>query len=132
MMHCRSALYPSEPCSGGCPAAPTRHVVALAKMKARRRPVSRKVGEAFQFLKLICLPTDSLLLFRRRLAEPATLAATLFGADFDQPLGKEDKAGHLHPFGDNVAHYLAPFAVRIHPRKQKSPANPGDYDEYQK
>ena len=60
------------------------------------------------------------------------LAATLFGADFDQPLGKEDKAGHLHPFGDNVAHYLAPFAVRIHPRKQKSPANPGDYDEYQK
>jgi hypothetical protein len=37
------------------------------KMEARQRPVSRKVGGASQFVKLICLPTDSLLLFRRRL-----------------------------------------------------------------
>jgi hypothetical protein len=60
------------------------------------------------------------------------LTAAFFGADFDQALGEEDEAGHLHPFGDNVAYHLAPFALRIHRQEQEGPANPGDHDEYQK
>src|SRR5215211_6146555 len=60
------------------------------------------------------------------------LATTFFGADLDQALGKKNKAGHLYPFGNDVADYLAPLALRIHTRKQKGPADPGDYDEYQK
>ena len=58
--------------------------------------------------------------------------AAFFGADFDQTLGEKNEAGHLHPFGDDVADYLAPFALSIHRRKQNGPANPGDHDEYQK
>ena len=41
------------------------------------------------------------------------LAAAFFRADFDQTLGEKDEAGHLHPFGDDVADYLPPFAPFI-------------------
>jgi hypothetical protein len=62
----------------------------------------------------------------------AALPAAFFRADFDQALSEKDEARHLHPFGDNVADYLAPFALSVHRRKQERPANPGDHDEYQK
>ncbi len=60
------------------------------------------------------------------------LAAAFFRANFDQALGEENEAGHLHPFGDNVSDYLPPFALRIHQQEQEGPANPSDHDEYQK
>ena len=61
-----------------------------------------------------------------------TLATAFFRADLDQALGEKNEAGHLHPFGNDVADYLAPFALRIHPHEQKGPADSGDHDEYQK
>src|SRR5258708_1798032 len=82
----------------------------------------------------LCQPQSCRRCRRVRLqnARRATLTAAFFGADFDQALGEEDEAGHLHPFGDNVAYHLAPFALRIHRQEQEGPANPSDHDEYQK
>jgi hypothetical protein len=54
----------------------------------------------------------------------AILAAAFFGANFDQAFSEDDQPGHLHSFGEDIANDLAPFALRIHPRKQERPANP--------
>jgi hypothetical protein len=40
---------------------------------------------------------------------------TFFGTDLYQTLRQEDEPRHLDPFGHDIAHYLAPFAVDVHP-----------------
>ena len=48
---------------------------------------------------------------------------------FNQFFGEENQSAHLHPFGDDVADDLPPFAVRIHFPEQNSPADARQSDE---
>jgi hypothetical protein len=50
---------------------------------------------------------------------------------FYQTFRKENQAAHLHPFGNDVADHLSPFALRIHPPEQHGPADAGEDDEDQ-
>src|SRR5450759_1279557 len=52
-------------------------------------------------------------------------------AFFDQAFRQENQAAHLHPFRDDVADDLPPFALRLHFPKQNGPANTGHDDEDQ-
>src|SRR6266496_4094799 len=76
--------------------------------------------------------SGSLRCWHHATAMSRTLAAAFFRADFDQALGKKNKASHLDPFRKNVADHLAPLALRVHRPKQKGPSKPCDHDEYQK